>query len=229
MRETLRATEVLVEEGFEPMVYCVDDPIAAKQLEEAGAVAIMPLGAPIGSGLGIQNRVTIRLIVEGAKVPVLVDAGVGTASDAALAMELGCDGVLMNTAIAEAKDPVLMARAMKGAVEAGRLAYLAGAWEAPLRRSFEPAGGAYLKGITRHVLDCFAASLALAPVGNPNFKRVGRRNRRSPTMSSGRKDRSSSTASFTMSRGTRARSRCGTARRARSSTTRPGAATTGWR
>jgi thiazole synthase len=126
MRETLRATEVLVKEGFEPMVYCVDDPIAAKQLEEAGAVAIMPLGAPIGSGLGIQNVVTIRLIVEGAGVPVLVDAGVGTASDAAEAMELGCDGVLMNTAIAEAKDPVLMARAMKAAVEAGRLAYLAG-------------------------------------------------------------------------------------------------------
>ena len=98
----------------------------AKQLEDAGAVAVMPLGAPIGSGLGIQNPVTIRLIVEGAKVPVLVDAGVGTASDAAVAMELGCDGVLMNTAIAEAKDPVLMARAMKSAVEAGRLAYLAG-------------------------------------------------------------------------------------------------------
>jgi thiazole synthase len=126
MRETLKATEVLVKEGFEPMVYCVDDPIAAKQLEEAGAVAIMPLGAPIGSGLGIQNRVTIRLIVEGAGVPVLVDAGVGTASDAAQAMELGCDGVLMNTAIAEAKDPMLMARAMKAAVEAGRFAYLAG-------------------------------------------------------------------------------------------------------
>ena len=126
MRETLRATEVLVKEGFEPMVYCVDDPIAAKQLEEAGAVAIMPLGAPIGSGLGIQNRVTIRLIVEGASVPVLVDAGVGTASDAAVAMELGCDGVLMNTAIAEAKDPVMMARAMKSAVEAGRMAYLSG-------------------------------------------------------------------------------------------------------
>jgi thiazole synthase len=126
MRETLRATEILAKEGFEPMVYCVDDPIAARQLEEAGAVAIMPLGAPIGSGLGIQNRVTIRLIVEGAKVPVLVDAGVGTASDAAVAMELGCDGVLMNTAIAEAKDPVAMARAMKLAVEAGRLAYRSG-------------------------------------------------------------------------------------------------------
>ena len=126
MRETLKATEVLAKEGFLPMVYCADDPIAAKQLEDAGAVAIMPLGAPIGSGLGIQNRVTIRLIVEGAKVPVLVDAGVGTASDAAVGMELGCDGILMNTAIAEAKDPVRMARAMKLAVEAGREAYLAG-------------------------------------------------------------------------------------------------------
>ena len=126
MRETLRATDTLVAEGFKPMVYCADDPIAAKQLEEAGAVAIMPLGAPIGSGLGIQNRVTIRLIVEGARVPVLVDAGVGTASDAAIAMELGCDGVLMNTAIAEAKDPVRMARAMKLGVEAGREAYRSG-------------------------------------------------------------------------------------------------------
>ena len=126
MRETLKATEVLAKEGFHPMVYCADDPIAAKQLEDAGAVAIMPLGAPIGSGLGIQNRVTIRLIVEGAKVPVLVDAGVGTASDAAVGMELGCDGILMNTAIAEAKDPIRMARAMKLAVEAGREAYLAG-------------------------------------------------------------------------------------------------------
>jgi thiazole synthase len=126
MRETLRATEILAKDGFKPMVYCTDDPIAAKQLEEAGAVAIMPLGAPIGSGLGIQNRVTIRLIVENAKVPVLVDAGVGTASDAAVAMELGCDGVLMNTAIAEARDPILMAHAMKLAVESGRAAYLAG-------------------------------------------------------------------------------------------------------
>ncbi|MFA5966650.1 MAG: sulfur carrier protein ThiS [Sphingomonas sp.] len=126
MVETLRACEILANEGFKPMVYCVDDPIAAKRLENVGAVAIMPLGAPIGSGLGIQNQVTIRLIVEGASVPVLVDAGVGTASDAAAAMELGCDGVLMNTAIAEARDPIMMARAMKFGVEGGRLAYLAG-------------------------------------------------------------------------------------------------------
>lgn len=137
MVETLRATEVLANEGFKPMVYCVDDPIAAKRLEDAGAVAVMPLGAPIGSGLGIQNRVTIRLIVEGAKVPVLVDAGVGSASDAAIAMELGCDGVLMNTAIAEAKDPVMMARAMKAAVEGGRLSYRAG--RMPVRRYADPS------------------------------------------------------------------------------------------
>ena len=126
MEETLRATRELTKEGFECMVYCADDPIATKKLEDAGAAAIMPLGAPIGSGLGIQNAVMIRLIVEGASVPVLVDAGVGSAADAAEAMELGCDGVLMNTAIAEAKDPVMMARAMKAGVEAGRLSYLAG-------------------------------------------------------------------------------------------------------
>ncbi|MBO9380128.1 sulfur carrier protein ThiS [Sphingomonas histidinilytica] len=126
MVETLRATEILAKEGFKPMVYCVDDPIAAKRLEDAGAVAIMPLGAPIGSGLGIQNKVTIRLIVEGTSLPVLVDAGVGTASEASAAMELGCAGVLMNTAIAEAKNPVMMARSMKLAVESGRLAYRAG-------------------------------------------------------------------------------------------------------
>jgi thiazole synthase len=126
MLETLEATKVLVKEGFDVMVYCSDDPVYARRIEDAGACAIMPLGAPIGSGLGIQNPVNIRLIVEQARVPVLVDAGVGTASDAAVAMELGCDGVLMNTAIAEARDPVLMARAMKHAVMAGRDAYLAG-------------------------------------------------------------------------------------------------------
>jgi thiazole synthase len=108
------------------MVYCTDDVVFARKLEEAGAVAVMPLGAPIGSGLGVQNPVNLRLIIEQAKVPVLVDAGVGTASDAAVAMELGCDGVLMNTAIAEAQNPVRMASAMKHAVIAGREAYLAG-------------------------------------------------------------------------------------------------------
>ncbi|MEM7569201.1 MAG: sulfur carrier protein ThiS [Pseudomonadota bacterium] len=126
MPETFKALEILVKEGFDVMVYCNDDPIAAKQLEDMGAVAIMPLGAPIGSGLGIQNPVHIRLIIEHANVPVLVDAGVGTASDAAEAMELGCDGVLMNTAIAEAKDPVAMAHAMRLATISGRLAYKAG-------------------------------------------------------------------------------------------------------
>jgi thiazole synthase len=126
MIETLRAAEALLKDGFQVMVYCSDDPLMCKRLEEMGCAAIMPLAAPIGSGLGVQNPVNIRLIVEQAKVPVLVDAGVGTASDAAIAMELGCDGVLMNTAIAEAKNPVMMAAAMKRAVEAGRLAYLAG-------------------------------------------------------------------------------------------------------
>ena len=126
MEETVRALKLLVSEGFDVMVYCTDDVVFAKKLEEAGAAAIMPAAAPIGSGLGIQNRVNIRLIVEQAKVPVLVDAGVGTASDAVIAMELGCDAVLMNTAIAGAKDPILMASAMKHAVIAGREAYLAG-------------------------------------------------------------------------------------------------------
>ena len=135
--ETIKATETLVKEGFDVMVYTTDDPVVARRLEDAGAAAIMPLGAPIGSGLGIQNRVNIRLIVEQVKVPVLVDAGVGTASDAAIAMELGCDGVLMNTAIAEAKDPIRMARAMKAAVEAGRDAYLAG--RMPIRRYADPS------------------------------------------------------------------------------------------
>ena len=126
MIETLRAAEMLIKEGFQVMVYCSDDPIMAMELEKMGCCAIMPLAAPIGSGLGVQNPVTLRIIIENAKVPVLVDAGVGTASDAAVAMELGCEGVLMNTAIAHAKDPVRMARAMKLAVEAGRLSYLAG-------------------------------------------------------------------------------------------------------
>jgi thiazole synthase len=124
--QTIKAAEILVADGFDVMVYTSDDPIIAKRLEEIGCVAVMPLAAPIGSGLGVQNRWSILEIVENAKVPVLVDAGVGTASDAAIAMELGCDGVLMNTAIAGAKDPVLMASAMRKAVEAGREAFLAG-------------------------------------------------------------------------------------------------------
>lgn len=124
--ETLKAAETLVGDGFDVMVYTSDDPLIARRLEEIGCVAVMPLGAPIGSGLGIRNPYNIRMILENATVPIIVDAGVGTASDATVAMELGCDGVLMNTAIAEAEDPVLMARAMKGAVESGRDAWLAG-------------------------------------------------------------------------------------------------------
>lgn len=123
---TLKAAEKLIADGFEVMVYTTDDPVMAKRFEEMGCIAVMPLAAPIGSGLGIRNPYNIRTIVENAKVPILVDAGVGTASDATIAMELGCDGVLMNTAIAEAKNPVLMASAMKKAIEAGREAYLAG-------------------------------------------------------------------------------------------------------
>ncbi|GAB4171101.1 MAG: thiazole synthase [Rhodocyclaceae bacterium] len=126
MPETLRAAEILVRDGFEVMVYCSDDPIQAKRLEETGCVAVMPLASLIGSGMGILNPWNLRLIIEAAKVPVIVDAGVGTASDAAIAMELGCDGVLMNSAIAAARDPVLMAGAMRKAVEAGREAWRAG-------------------------------------------------------------------------------------------------------
>lgn len=124
--QTLDAAKQLIDDNFKVMVYTSDDPIMAKRFEEMGCVAVMPLAAPIGSGLGIRNPYNIRTIVENANVPILVDAGVGTASDAAIAMELGCDGVLMNTAIAEAKNPVLMASAMKKAIEAGREAYLAG-------------------------------------------------------------------------------------------------------
>jgi thiazole synthase len=126
MIETLRATEMLSNDGFQVMVYCSDDPLMAKRLEDVGAVAIMPLASPIGSGMGIQSTVNIRMIIEDAKVPVIVDAGIGTASDAAVAMELGCDAVISNTGIAHARDPVKMAAAMKLAVEAGRLAWLAG-------------------------------------------------------------------------------------------------------
>lgn len=124
--ETLAAAEQLIKDGFKVMVYTTDDPLIAKRLEDMGCIAVMPLGAPIGSGLGITNPYNIRLILENAKVPIIVDAGVGTASDATIAMELGCDGVLMNTAIAKAQNPVLMASAMKKGIEAGREAFLAG-------------------------------------------------------------------------------------------------------
>ncbi|MDP3494790.1 MAG: thiazole synthase [Hyphomonadaceae bacterium] len=137
MSETLVAAKALIADGFDVMVYCSDDPVYARKLEDAGCCAIMPLGSLIGSGLGVQNPVNIRLIVEQARVPVIVDAGVGTASDAAIAMELGVDGVLMNTAIAAAKDPVRMARAMKHAVIAGREAYLAG--RMPKKRYADPS------------------------------------------------------------------------------------------
>ena len=129
MEETLRAAKMLIEDGFEVMVYCTDDPVYAKKLEDMGCAAIMPLGAPIGSGLGIQNPLNIQFIVEQSSVPVIVDAGVGTASEAAFAMELGCDAIITNTAIAAAQDPVRMAEAMKHAVIAGREAFLAGRME----------------------------------------------------------------------------------------------------
>ncbi len=124
--QTLEAAKVLVKEGFTVLPYCIDDPIVCKKLEDLGCAAVMPLAAPIGSGLGIRNPYNLRIILEHAKVPVIVDAGVGTASDAAIAMELGCHGVLMNTAIAQAKDPISMAHAMREAVSAGRKAFLAG-------------------------------------------------------------------------------------------------------
>ena len=126
MTQTLEAAKVLVEDNFEVMVYCTDDPILCKELDDIGCVSIMPLAAPIGSGLGITNPYNIEIILENSNKPIIVDAGVGTASDAAIAMELGCDGVLMNTAIAEAKNPILMASAMKKAIESGREAFLAG-------------------------------------------------------------------------------------------------------
>jgi len=126
MIETIKSTKILVKEGFKVMVYCTDDPLLAKKLEEVGASAIMPLASPIGSGLGIQNKVNISIIIKQSKVPVIIDAGIGTASDATIAMEAGCDGVLVNSAIANAKDPILMAKAFKNAVISGRDSFLAG-------------------------------------------------------------------------------------------------------
>ena len=126
MIETLKSTKVLIKEGFQVLVYCTDDPLQAKKLEDMGASAIMPLAAPIGSGLGIYNKLNISLIIKQAKVPVIIDAGIGTASDATIAMEMGCDGVLVNSAIAQAKNPILMAEAFKNAVISGRQSFLSG-------------------------------------------------------------------------------------------------------
>lgn len=144
--ETIKAAELLVKDGFEVMVYTSDDPIVAKELESIGCCAIMPLAAPIGSGLGIQNPLNIELILEQSKVPVLVDAGVGTASDAAIVMEMGCDGILMNTAIAKAQNPILMARAMRLAIESGRAAFLAGRME---RKKYGSASSPIIGKISR--------------------------------------------------------------------------------
>jgi thiazole synthase len=146
MPETLSAAKTLVAEGFQVMAYCSDDPIMAKQLEEIGCVAVMPLASLIGSGMGIVNPFNLQIIIDHARVPVLVDAGIGTASDAAIAMELGCDGVLMNTAIANAKDPVRMGRAMKLAVEAGREAFLAGRMA---KRPYEASASSPESGLIR--------------------------------------------------------------------------------
>ena len=142
MIETIKSTKVLVKEGFDVMVYCTDDPLLAKQLEDNGAAAIMPLASPIGSGLGLQNMINLSLIIKQSKVPVIVDAGIGTASDATIAMELGCDGVLINSAIAKAKDPILMAQAFKDAVRSGRSSFLAGRMKKNLIGSASsPLGG----------------------------------------------------------------------------------------
>ncbi len=142
MMETLKSTKILVKEGFKVMVYCTDDPILAKKLEDYGASAIMPLASPIGSGLGIQNKTNISMIIRNSKVPVIIDAGIGTASDATIAMELGCDGVLINSAIAQAKKPILMARAFKSAVISGRESFLAGRMKKNnLAIPSSPAGG----------------------------------------------------------------------------------------
>ena len=143
MIETIKSTQVLVKEGFKVMVYCTDDPLLARKLEDCGASAIMPLASPIGSGLGIQNKVNISLIIKQSKVPVIVDAGIGTASDATIAMELGCDGVLINSAIANAKKPILMAKAFKEAVTSGRNSYLAGR----MKKNFFASPSSPLKGL----------------------------------------------------------------------------------
>ena len=143
MIETIKSTKILVKEGFKVMVYCTDDPLLAKKLEDNGASAIMPLASPIGSGLGLQNKINLSLIIKQSKVPVIVDAGIGTASDATVAMELGCDGVLINSAIAKAKDPILMAQAFRYAVQSGRNSFLAGR----MKKNFIGSASSPLKGL----------------------------------------------------------------------------------
>jgi len=143
MIETIKSTKILVKEGFKVMVYCTDDPLLAKKLEDNGASAIMPLASPIGSGLGLQNKINLSMIIKQSKVPVIVDAGIGTASDATIAMELGCDGVLINSAIAQAKDPILMAQAFKDAVKSGRNSFLAGR----MKKNFIGSASSPLKGL----------------------------------------------------------------------------------
>ena len=143
MIETIKSTKILVKEGFKVMVYCTDDPLLARKLEDSGASAIMPLASPIGSGLGIQNKINLSMIIKQSKVPVIVDAGIGTASDATVAMEMGCDGVLINSAIANAKKPVLMAKAFKDAVISGRNAYLA----VRMKKKFSASASSPLKGL----------------------------------------------------------------------------------
>ncbi len=143
MIETLKSTKILVKEGFKVMVYCTDDPLLAKKLEDSGASAIMPLASPIGSGLGIQSKVNISIIIRQSKVPVIIDAGIGTASDATIAMEMGCDGVLVNSAIANAKDPIRMAKAFKNAVLSGRESFLAGR----MKKNYFATASSPLKGL----------------------------------------------------------------------------------
>ena len=143
MIETIKSTKILVKEGFKVMVYCTDDPLLAQKLEDNGASAIMPLASPIGSGLGLQNKINLSMIIKQSKVPVIVDAGIGTASDATIAMELGCDGVLINSAIAQAKDPILMAQAFKDAVKSGRNSFLAGR----MKKNFIGSASSPLKGL----------------------------------------------------------------------------------
>ena len=202
--QTLEAAKILVKEGFTVLPYCIDDPIVCRKLEDLGCAAVMPLAAPIGSGLGIRNPYNLEIILERAKVPVIVDAGVGTASDAAVAMELGCHGVLMNTAIAGAKDPVLMAEAMREAVSAGRKAFLAGRMpKSRYANASSPHEGAHR--VTRRRGRALASSLAPHPV-QPRARSAPSASRTRPATRSGTSPTTSTRAVTTPPRGTRSRS-----------------------